>query len=77
MRRVVCRRLPLVAVLLTAIVSFPLGAIASHQFTDVPNSNSFHADIDAIRDAGVTTGCALNLYCPTGSRDPRADRPRF
>ncbi len=45
-------------------ISFPLGVIASHQFTDVPDSNTFHDDIDAIRDAGVTTGCATNLYCP-------------
>ena len=64
MLRHVRRRLPLVAVVLTAIVAFPLGAIASHQFTDVPNSNTFHDDIDAIRDAGLTTGCGLNLYCP-------------
>jgi hypothetical protein len=59
------RRMPLVAaVLLTAALSFPLGAIASHQFTDVPTTNTFHADIDAIRDAGVTTGCAVGKYCP-------------
>ncbi len=64
MRRVVRRRLPLVAVALTAIVAFPLGVIASHQFTDVPNTNTFHADIDAIADAGVTTGCAAGKYCP-------------
>ena len=52
------------AALLGAAIASPLGVIASHQFTDVPNSNTFHDDIDAIRDAGVTTGCALNLYCP-------------
>ena len=52
------------AALLGAAVAFPLGVIASHQFTDVPNTNTFHADIDALRDAGVTTGCATNLYCP-------------
>lgn len=52
------------AALLGAAVAFPLGAIASHQFTDVPNTNTFHADIDAIRDAGVTTGCAAGKYCP-------------
>ncbi len=63
MRRAV-RRLPLIAVALTAIVAFPLGVIASHQFTDVPNTNTFHADIDAIADAGVTTGCAAGKYCP-------------
>jgi hypothetical protein len=50
--------------LLGAAIAFPLGVIASHQFSDVSNSNTFHADIDAIRDAGVTTGCAPTLYCP-------------
>ena len=52
------------ATLLGAAIAFPLGVIASHQFTDVPTSSTYHNDIDAIRDAGVTTGCALNLYCP-------------
>jgi hypothetical protein len=54
----------------TAIVALgvPLGlAFARHQFTDVPSSHLFHADIDAINDAGVTTGCATNppRYCPS------------
>ena len=53
-----------VAVLLGAAVAFPLGVIASHQFTDVPNTNTFHNDIAAIRDAGITTGCAVGKYCP-------------
>jgi hypothetical protein len=52
------------AALLGAAVAFPLGVIASHQFTDVPTSNSFHADIDALADAGVTSGCAAGKYCP-------------
>ena len=52
------------AALLGAAISFPLGVIASHQFTDVPTSSTYHADIAAIRDAGITTGCGLNLYCP-------------
>jgi hypothetical protein len=52
------------AALLGAAIAFPLGVIASHQFTDVPTSSTFHADIDAIRDAGITTGCGPNVYCP-------------
>ncbi len=52
------------AALLGAAVAFPLGVIATHQFTDVPTTSTFHADIDAIRDAGVTTGCAAGKYCP-------------
>jgi len=54
----------LAAAALAAAIAFPLGAIASHQFTDVPTSNAFHADIDAIRDAGVTAGCSPTKYCP-------------
>jgi hypothetical protein len=57
------RRLITVA-LAAAALAFPLGAVASHQFTDVPTSSPYHADIDAIRDAGITTGCAPGLYCP-------------
>ena len=64
MRRAVRHRLLIAAVVLTALVAFPLGVIASHQFTDVPTSSPYHADIDAIRDAGITTGCAPNLFCP-------------
>ena len=57
-------RLVVLAVVVATLVAFPLGVLASHQFSDVPNTNSFHDDIDAIRDAGITTGCAPNLYCP-------------
>ncbi|MGH2445552.1 MAG: S-layer homology domain-containing protein [Candidatus Limnocylindria bacterium] len=43
----------------------PLGvALASHGFNDVPNSNPFHADIDALVDNNVTAGCGNNNYCP-------------
>ena len=49
---------------ITAALAFPLGVLASHGFTDVPDSNTFHADIDALADAGVTTGCAAGKYCP-------------
>jgi hypothetical protein len=39
-------------------------AWASHQFADVPNDQQFHAQIDAIADAGITTGCGGGNYCP-------------
>jgi hypothetical protein len=58
------RRLPVAAIALAAALLLPVGVIASHQFTDVPTSSSYHTDIDAIRDAGVTTGCTATLYCP-------------
>ena len=53
-----------VAAALAAALAFPLGAVANHNFIDVPNTNTFHADIAAIFEAGVTTGCAAGMYCP-------------
>lgn len=41
----------------TAIVVAPLTAVASHSFTDVPDTNTFHGDIAWLADAGVTRGC--------------------
>ena len=57
------RRLVGVAVIAAAL-AFPLGVVASHRFSDVPNSNTFHDDIDAIADVGVTVGCSATEYCP-------------
>ncbi len=51
----------------TALIVAPLTAIASHSFTDVPSSNTFHADIAWLADAGVTKGCnppANTEFCP-------------
>ena len=52
-------------VLAVALAAFPLGALASHQFSDVPNSNIYHADISALADSGVTTGCGGGNFCPS------------
>jgi hypothetical protein len=59
----ISRRLVATAAVVAAL-AFPLGVLASHTFTDVPTSSTFHADIEAIADAGVTTGCATGKYCP-------------
>jgi len=64
-RRPAHRRALAVVLLALALAAFPLGVLASHQFADVPNSNPFHNDIDAIADAGVTTGCGGGNYCPS------------
>ncbi|MEJ2239885.1 MAG: S-layer homology domain-containing protein [Gemmatimonadales bacterium] len=50
--------------LVGAVVAVPIVVYASHQFTDVPDTNPFHADIDWLADAGVTKGCAPTEYCP-------------
>lgn len=55
-------------VILALSLGIPLGvALASHNFTDVPDSNIFHADIEALVNSGVTTGCAVApaRYCPS------------
>ncbi len=55
----------LLTIMVTALLTFPMGIVlASHQFGDVPNSNPFHADIDALVDAGITAGCGNGNYCP-------------
>ncbi|HLE58901.1 MAG TPA: S-layer homology domain-containing protein [Candidatus Limnocylindria bacterium] len=58
------RLLPILALALS-LAAFPIGTLGSHQFADVPDSNVFHADIDAIADAGVTSGCGGGNYCPS------------
>ncbi len=60
-------RLLAIPVLLLTLVAFPLGVLASHQFGDVPDSNPFHADIDALADSGVTTGCGGGNFCPSAN----------
>jgi hypothetical protein len=52
------------AAVLAAAFAFPVGVIAGHGFTDVPTGSTFHADIEAIADAGVTLGCSPTTYCP-------------
>jgi hypothetical protein len=53
-----------------AALAFLLGAtlvLASHQYGDVPTTNSFHDDIDWLTTNGITNGCSADpaLYCPT------------
>jgi hypothetical protein len=50
------RRWLFVAALVSVLVVAVPVAWASHGFTDVPDSNPFHNDIDAIADAGITSG---------------------
>ena len=43
--------------LVGALVATPIAVYASHQFTDVPDSQIFHDAIDWMKDNGVTKGC--------------------
>jgi hypothetical protein len=56
-----------VLALVAALAAFPLASLASDTFADVPDSNVFHNDINAIADAGVTTGCGGGNYCPSAN----------
>ncbi|MGH2380887.1 MAG: S-layer homology domain-containing protein [Candidatus Limnocylindria bacterium] len=59
---------PVAVMALALALALPAGVVlASHQFSDVPNSNAFHADIDALVDADVTAGCGSGKYCPTAT----------
>lgn len=67
-------RMLLMGIVGLALIAGPALVLASHQFTDVPNSQPFHADIGAIKDAGITGGCSATTYCPadTVKRDAMA-----
>jgi hypothetical protein len=57
----------ILTVALTTVVSIPATVWASHQFTDVPNSHTFHNAIDWMKDNNITVGCnppANTQYCP-------------
>jgi hypothetical protein len=46
------------------LASAPAVALASHLFTDVPTSHTFHGDIGRLAEAGITAGCSPTTYCP-------------
>jgi hypothetical protein len=56
-----------VAGVLGAMLAVPVAVYASHSFNDVPDTNTFHADIAWLAEAGVTKGCnppANTEFCP-------------
>lgn len=55
-----------IVALATALVVAPVAVYASDTFTDVPDSNIFHGDIQWMSDNGITAGCGGGgtLYCP-------------
>jgi hypothetical protein len=53
--------------LVGALVAVPIAVYASHNFDDVPNSNTFHEEIEWMAENGVTKGCnppANDEFCP-------------
>src|SRR5262245_25011799 len=59
----------LVAVFVTAYLGGAPGWLgtrevrASHNFSDVPDSAFYHAFVQFLVDNGITSGCALGLFC--------------
>jgi hypothetical protein len=53
----------LLTLVAAGIVAVP-SAWAVHTFADVPTASPHHADVTAIFNARITTGCAPSLYCP-------------
>jgi hypothetical protein len=65
----------LVAAVALVVTILPVASWASHQFTDVPDSNIFHNDIAWLADNGVTLGCnppANDKFCPGDVVDRQA-----
>lgn len=57
-------RMALGVITIAALLAVPIGVFASHQFTDVPDSNTFHTQIGRVKGAGITAGCTATKYCP-------------
>ncbi len=53
-------------VAITAAVVAPSAVLAADRFSDVPSTNVFVEDIEWLADAGVTTGCGGDKFCPGG-----------
>jgi YVTN family beta-propeller protein len=51
-------------VLAVVLVAAPSAALAIHNFDDVPDSHTFHNDIQWMLENGITAGCGGSNYCP-------------
>lgn len=59
------RRLRLAVPLAFVVAVAPaLVVLASHQFSDVPNTHSFHSSITNLANSGITGGCGGGKFCP-------------
>ena len=58
------RRFALVTGLIGVLALAPALVLGTIGFSDVPPTNPFYNDIQAIANAGVTTGCGGGKYCP-------------
>jgi hypothetical protein len=57
------KRLTRVA-LVALMLALPVMVSASHVFTDVPTSHTFHSAISKLYGARLTSGCSATRFCP-------------
>jgi hypothetical protein len=62
-RRRVPRRLAVIGVA-GLLLALPVAVSASHIFSDVPTSNTFHKVISTLYGSRITGGCGSGKYCP-------------
>jgi hypothetical protein len=65
-RPTLARRLTRVG-LVALVLALPMMVSASHQFSDVPTSHTFHTTISRLYGARLTTGCATGKFCPNAN----------
>jgi hypothetical protein len=61
------RKSAVLVAVVSAVVAAPIAVYASHHFTDVPPSHTFHESIAWLADNGITVGCnppAGDEFCP-------------
>jgi S-layer family protein len=58
------RRRLIVACVAAVMLAIPVAVNASHIFSDVSTSNTFHAAISTLYGARITGGCGGGKYCP-------------
>lgn len=49
------------------MLALPVMVSASHQFTDVPTSHTFHSAISKLYGARLTSGCSTSKFCPNAN----------
>ena len=60
------RRLAVVGVA-ALILALPVAVSASHQFSDVPTSSTYHTTVSRLVGAGLTGGCGGGKFCPNAA----------
>jgi hypothetical protein len=60
------RRLTVVGIA-ALILAVPVAVSASHRFSDVPTSSTYHTTTARLVGAGITGGCGGGKYCPNAA----------